>query len=228
MTVEAQNTPEDPRSSKRYYLEDTLVRRILTAIVRGIFHLFTIIEASGVDHLPQSGGGVLAANHLTNFDVFPIQFVLPRLIYFMGKAELFAIPLMDPIFRRLGGFPVQRGERDDWAFQHALKVLQHGQLLGIFPEGKRSQGHGLRTAKTGVARFALLSEAPILPVAVVGTDRMFKRFPRRTRITIIIGSPIYPGADDSPLELTDRVMFALADLLPPRLRGVYAQRPDRF
>jgi 1-acyl-sn-glycerol-3-phosphate acyltransferase len=157
-----------------------------------------------------------------------MQFVLPRLIFFMGKAELFTNPLLDPIFRRLGGFPVQRGERDEWAFEHALKVLQHGQLLGIFPEGKRSLGHGLRAAKTGAARFALLSGAPIVPVAVVGTNQMFKRFPRRTRITIKVGAPIFPTKDDSPLELTDKIMFALADLLPPRLRGVYAQRPDRF
>ena len=228
MTTEAQISPDDPRLRKRYYFEDTLLRRVLTATVRGIFHLFTTINASGVENLPTNGSVVLAANHLTNFDVFPMQFVLPRLIYFMGKAELFTNPLLDPVFRRLGGFPVQRGERDDWAFQHALKVLEHDQLLGIFPEGKRSLGHGLRSAKTGVARFALLSGAPIVPVAVVGTDQMFKRFPRRTQVTITVGDPIYPSADDSPLELTDRIMFALADLLPPRLRGVYAQRPDRF
>lgn len=228
MALHAQINPDDPRINKRFYLENTLLRRVLTAILRGVFHLFSVIEVSGAEHLPKIGGVVLAANHLTNFDVFPMQFVLPRLIFFMGKAELFTNPLLDPIFRRLGGFPVNRGERDEWAFQHALKVLQHGQLLGIFPEGKRSLGHGLRTAKTGVARFALLTGVPIVPVGVVGTDQMFKRFPQRTRIKIVVGAPIYPIADDSPIELTDQVMFALADLLPPRLRGVYAQRPDRF
>jgi 1-acyl-sn-glycerol-3-phosphate acyltransferase len=228
MSAETQPLPDDPRQGKRYYMEDTLLRRALTALLRLIFRLFTVIKVSGVENLPQSGGVVLVANHLTEFDVFPMQFVLPRLIFFMGKAELFKNPLIDPVFRRLGGFPVYRGERDDWAVQHALRLLEHGQVLGMFPEGKRSRGRGLRTAKTGAARFAIQSGAPIVPMAVVGTDRVFRRFPRRTRVTIIVGAPIYPGKDDSPLELTDRAMFTLAQMLPRRLRGVYAERPAGF
>lgn len=228
MTAETQPYTEDPRQRKRYYLENTLIRRILTAILRFIFRFFTVIKASGVENLPASGGVVLVANHLTEFDVFPMQFVLPRLIFFMGKAELFNNPLIDPIFRRLGGFPVHRGERDEWAVQHALRVLEQSQVLGMFPEGKRSKGRGLHTAKTGAARFSIQTGAPLVPMAVVGTDQIFKRFPRRTRVTITIGTPIYPRPDDSPLELTDRVMFTLATMLPRRLRGVYAERPPGF
>ncbi len=228
MTSEPQDARLDPRQRKRYYLEDTLSRRLLTALVRGIFRLLAVIEVSGVENLPQRGGVVLVANHLTNFDVFPMQFSVPRLIFFMGKAELFTNPILEPVFRRLGGFPVQRDVRDEWAFEHALKVLEHGQVLGVFPEGKRSHGQGLRVAKTGAARFALLTGAPILPMAVVGTDEMFKRFPRRTKISITIGAPIYPNKDDTAIELTDRMMFALAEMLPPRLRGVYAQKPEKL
>lgn len=226
----AENGPpeDDPRQRKRYYLEDTLLRRALTAVLRLVFRIFTVIEASGVDNLPRSGGVVLAANHLNEFDVFPMQFVLPRLIFFMGKAELFKNPFLDPVLRRLGGFPVYRSTRDVWAIQHAEQILERGQVLGIFPEGKRSQGRGLRTAKTGAARFALHAGVPIVPMAVVGTDQMFKRFPRRTKVTISVGEPIYPQDDESPLELTDRLMFTLADMLPPRLRGVYAVKPAGF
>ena len=228
MTIEAQPYNQDPRQRKRYYMEDTLLRRGLTATLRFIFRLFTVIKVSGVENLPASGGVVLVANHLTEFDVFPMQFVLPRLIFFMGKAELFKNPLLDPVFRHLGGFPVHRGERDEWAVQHALEVLESGKVLGMFPEGKRSQGRGLRAAKTGAARFAIQTGVPLVPMAVIGTDQIFKRFPRRKRVTLIVGVPIYPHPEDSPLELTDRAMFTLAAMLPRRLRGVYAERPPGF
>lgn len=228
MSAETPSPGNDPRENKRYYLSDTWLRRLLTALLRQIFRLFTIIESEGVDHFPERGGVVLAANHLNEFDVFPMQFVLPRLIFFMGKAELFKNPLLDPLLRRLGGFPVYRSTRDEWAIQHAQRVLESGQVLGIFPEGKRSLGRGLRPAKTGAARFALHAGVPIVPVAVTGTERIFASFPRRTRVKITVGEPIYPDRDESPLELTDRLMFTLAEMLPHRLRGVYAEKPPGF
>ena len=228
MTIESKLPESDPRQRKRYYLQGTLLRRILTAFLRFAFKMFTVIEVSGVENLPASGGVVLVANHLTEFDVFPMQFALPRLIFFMGKAELFNNPALDPILRQLGGFPVYRGARDEWAARHALRVLEEGQVLGIFPEGKRSQGRGLRAAKTGAARFALQARVPIVPMSVVGTDQIFKDFPRRKRILLQVGVPILPGSGDTPIELTDRLMFTLAEMLPARYRGVYAERPPGF
>jgi len=186
------------------------------------------LEVEGVGNIPMTGPAVLAANHVTNYDVFPMQFAIPRTIFFMGKAELFQNPALDVLLRRLGGFPVMRGTQDEWAVNHALRILDHNQMLGIFPEGRRSHGHGLRAAKSGAARIALSRQAPVVPVGVIGTDQMFKRFPRRTRITILVGQPIYPQLGGSPLELTDQMMYALADLLPPGLRGVYAQRSAGF
>ncbi|MFH1906892.1 MAG: lysophospholipid acyltransferase family protein [Chloroflexota bacterium] len=80
----------------------------------------------------------------------------------MGKAELFKNPLIDQFFRNLGGFPVYRGERDEWAIRHAGKLLRHGQVLGMFPEGTRSHGRGLKVAKTGAVRLVLSVNCPIL------------------------------------------------------------------
>jgi 1-acyl-sn-glycerol-3-phosphate acyltransferase len=135
---------------------------------------------------------------------------------------------MDWLLRQLGGFPVYRGERDQWAIRHAQKVLGRGRVLGIFPEGKRSKGKGLHAAKTGAAHLARGANCPIVPVAVHGTHLIARRFPRRSQVFIHIGKPIYPQEDESPLELIDRIMFSLADMLPAELRGIYASRPPGF
>ncbi len=212
----------DPRERKRYYLHMTPTRRVLTVLLTALFRLVMRIEVHGVSHLPREGGVILAANHLTNFDVFPMQIALPRPIFFMGKAELFHPWPMDALLRRLGAFPVHRGQKDAWAKFHALRVLQAGQVLGIFPEGTRSKGRGLKVGKTGAARFALQTGCPIVPLAVTGTHRVLADFPRRTPVTITLGPPLYPEPHENPLALTDRLMYTIAAMLPPELRGVYA------
>jgi 1-acyl-sn-glycerol-3-phosphate acyltransferase len=186
------------------------------------------MDVSGLENFPRHGPVLLAANHVTNFDVFPMQFALPRPIFFMGKAELFKNPLMDVVLRNLSGFPVNRGEKDTWALRHAAKILNHGQTLGMFPEGKRSKGKGLSVAKTGAARLALDANCPIVPMAIVGSDQFFRRFPRRTRVSITILPPLIPQMGENPLTLTDRLMFTLAQALPKEMRGVYAEVPDGF
>jgi 1-acyl-sn-glycerol-3-phosphate acyltransferase len=220
--------PRDPRSARKYYFEDTTLRVAVVALARLIFKGISVIHTSGVENLPARGGVVLAANHVTNIDVFPMQLALPRSIFFMAKAELHRNPLMDAVLRRLGTFPIERGAHDEWALQQAEKVLEHGQMLGIFPEGKRNQGMGLRPAKTGAARLAIAAGCPIVPLAVVGTNRMFKRFPRRTRVRIQVGAPIYALHGETAAALTDRLMFTLAEMLPSNQRGAYAHRPQGF
>ncbi len=221
-------TAPEPRNQKQYYFESTLTRRVITAIARLVFLFFTRLEVSGLENLPAEGGVVLAANHMTNFDVFPIQLVLPRLIFFMGKEELFRQPLMDAMLRRLGGFPVERGARDEWAIRHAQAVLQRGLVLGIFPEGKRNRGKGLAPAKSGAARLAISTGCPIVPVAVQGTQNMFKSISKRIPVVVKIGAPIYARQTDSILGLTDNLMFTLAGMLPVELRGAYARQPEGF
>ena len=216
---------QDPREQKRYYLEDTTFRRVVTWTLRALFWLIADLKVVGAQNLPEHGPVVLVANHLTNFDVFPIQFAIPRLIFFMAKAELHTNKLLDAALRKLGSFPVYRGEHDEWAMAHARQVLEHNQVLGMFPEGKRSLGKGLRPAKSGAARLSLAAKSPVVPLAVEGTQRIFHRFPRRGRVVIRLGEPIYPDGSLSPLELTDQVMFVIANLLPVELRGVYANRP---
>jgi 1-acyl-sn-glycerol-3-phosphate acyltransferase len=218
----------DPRDQKTYFFHETLTRRLLVALLKGAFLFITDRKVFGVENLPAEGPVIVAANHLTNYDVFPLQFALPRPIFFMGKEELFRNAAMDWLIRRLGGFPVQRGAQDEWAVRHARKVLEHGQVLGMFPEGTRSRGMGLGHAKTGVARLAQAMNCPIVPVALHGPQYMFRHFPRRTRVTVTIGEPIYPQPGETHLGLTDRLMFRLARILPPEGRGVYRYQPPGF
>jgi 1-acyl-sn-glycerol-3-phosphate acyltransferase len=222
-------TPEiDPRDKKKYYLADTSQRRALVALARFLFNFVMKMDVIGLERFPREGPVVLVANHVTNFDVFPMQFALPRPIFFMGKAELFKNPVMDLFLRNLSGFPVNRGEKDLWAMRHAAKVLNRGQTLGMFPEGKRSKGKGLSVAKTGAARLAIDAQCPILLMAVTGSDKFFKRFPHRARVQIELLPLLWPKPDETPVALTDRMMFRLAQALPQEMRGVYAETPRGF
>jgi 1-acyl-sn-glycerol-3-phosphate acyltransferase len=218
----------DPRNLKTYRFRKTPIRIAVIELARAIFPLLAKTVVTGVDNVPTSGALILAANHLTNFDVFPIQLSIERPIFFMGKAELFKNPVFDYLYRELGAFPVYRGERDEWAIEHAQEVLKRGLVLGMFPEGGRSKEGKLRPAKTGVARLALKFNCPILPVALYGTQKITKHFPRQTEVHLCFDEPVYPQPEETVLNLTDRFMFKLADLLPPGERGAYALRPEGF
>jgi 1-acyl-sn-glycerol-3-phosphate acyltransferase len=223
LTVEVDQLLSDPRLTKQYYFQTTPFRQAVTAILRATFRLFSRLEVKGIEHFPKAGPVIAAANHLTNFDVFPIQFALNRPIFYMGKEELFRNPLLDWMLRQLGSFPVYRGEGDRWAIRHAQEVLRRNQVLGIFPEGQRSKGGGLRSAKNGTAHLARHAACPLVPVAVQGTQHIFSKLSERTQISITFGRPLYPEPRETPQDLTNRLMFALAELLPPELCGVYAR-----
>ncbi len=218
----------DPRDRKRFYFHATPLRKAVIAILRAAFFFVMDMRVESLNNLPSEGPVIVACNHVTNFDVFPMQLSLPRPIFYMGKVELFKNSVMDVVFRNLGAFPVNREKKDQWAYNHALKVLAHGQTLGMFPEGTRSKGRGLGVAKTGVARMAIETNAPIVPMAILGTDKFFKRFPRRARVTVNLLPPILPRPGETPLALTDRLMFSLAAALPEEMRGVYAEIPKGF
>jgi 1-acyl-sn-glycerol-3-phosphate acyltransferase len=101
----------DPRDKKKFYFTDTPQRRLLLAFARSLFRVVMELEVVGLENFPRDSAVILAANHVTSFDVFPMQFALPRPIFFMGKAELFKNPLLDVLIRNLSGFPVNRGGR---------------------------------------------------------------------------------------------------------------------
>ena len=227
MAEELQDVNQNPRDLKTYQFKLTSFRRIATVSLKLLFKGFTIIHAEGTSNLPVEGPVILVSNHLSVYDMFPIQFVLPRPLFYMAKDELHQNAILDPILRQLGSFPVKRGTRDTWAMDHAAKVLAHGQVLAMFPEGTRSR-KGLRTGKSGAARLAILEKCPIVPVALEGTQVMFSSFPSRQRVNIKMGELLFPEPGETILALTDRMMFTLADMLPLELRGVYTEHPPGF
>jgi 1-acyl-sn-glycerol-3-phosphate acyltransferase len=218
----------DRRDKTRFVVHATPFRRVVLWILAKVFKIIMDLRVEGSENFPLDGPVILVANHVSNFDVLPMQFSLPRPIFFMVRASFFQVPFVRHVYRELGAFPVNHSEKDEWALRHAAKVLAHGQALGMFPEARRSVGKGLGVAKTGTARLAVDANCPILPMAVIGTDRLFKRFPFRTVVTIRLLPPILPKPGESALALMDRTMFTLAESLPQELRGVYAERPKGF
>jgi 1-acyl-sn-glycerol-3-phosphate acyltransferase len=215
----------DPRPRLHYPLTETRFHKFMVALAHWVFKPIMVMDIRGLENLPVDGAAIVAANHLTNFDVFPLQLVLPRPLFFMGKAELFQIGPLHAVFRQMGGFPVYRGEGDAWALEHSTRILAAGQLLAMFPEGTRSRGEGLSVAKTGVARLAIETGSPILTVSIDGSQRFFKQFPRRNQVRVVIAPSIYPRKNESAISLTEKMMYTMAANLPAELRGVYAENP---
>ncbi len=220
---------DDPRPRLNYPLSETYLHKLVVWLARRVFWLFMIMRVKGLENLPETGAVIVAVNHLVLFDVFPVQLALPRMVFYMGKAELFQSDIVHAIFREMGAFPVYRGERDIWALDHARKVLAAGQIVAMFPEGTRSKGKGLALARPGAAKLAIEMGCPLVAVSVDGIQRLFKEFPRRTLVQVVIAPPIIPTRDDSPLSLTDTLMITMARNLPQELRGVYAdEMPKGF
>ncbi|MEV8046056.1 lysophospholipid acyltransferase family protein [Streptomyces griseoluteus] len=183
----------------------------------------------GLDHVPESGAAIIAGNHLSFSDHFLMPAILRRRITFLAKAEYFTGPglkgrLTAFFFRSAGQIPVDRSgkEAGQAAVREGLKVLDRGELLGIYPEGTRSHDGRLYKGKVGVAVMALKAGAPVVPCAMIGTFEAQppgRRIPRLHPITIRFGEPLefsrYAGMEDEKAVLravTDEIMYAVLEL----------------
>ena len=178
-------------------------------VVRWLYRL----RAEGAENLPPEGGYVLAANHLSNLDPWPLGLPLwpNRFLRFMAKSELYWWPL-NRVITAGGGFPVRRGERDLEAMNTAIHLARDGNVVAMFPEGTR-QRKGLvkryqPKAHTGAARIALEAGVPLVPAAIAGTDRLSRLGPLRVRYGKPIPLDDLKGEDPSlaAREATDRLM----------------------
>ncbi len=154
-----------------------------------LWHFWFHLEINGRENVPNHGGYILASNHCSAIDPMIIcQGVWHSKIHFMGKAELFEIPVLKHVIRWLGAFPVSRGSGDMSAIENAIKVLNADkEILGLFPEGTRSKDGSLLRFKSGLALIAQQSGAPVLPVTVTycGSKKSF-----RSRVVVNYGKLI--------------------------------------
>jgi 1-acyl-sn-glycerol-3-phosphate acyltransferase len=187
----------------------SLIAALSWPVVRWLYRL----RAEGAENLPAKGGYVLAANHISNLDPWPLGLPLwpRRFLRFMAKSELYWWPL-GRVITAGGGFPVRRGERDLEAIDRAIDLARQGNVVAMFPHGTR-QRKGLvkryeAKAHTGAARIALEAGVPLVPAAIAGTDRLSKLGPLRVRYGTPI--PLEDLQDGDPAiaarEATDRLM----------------------
>lgn len=210
-------------------------RKIVIGIVGRIAGPALRLRISGAENVPMHGPLLVVANHLSNADPPILIVAFPRPLFFMGKAELFRNPVLAWLVRKFGGFPVERGTADRAALRHALKVMEQGIALGIFPEGGRSKTGALRPGLPGVGLLALQSGAPVLPVGLTGTevypvngDWPLRR-PAGTAagVRVHFGKPFtvpkqVDGKRVTADEATRLIMMRVAELLPEPYRGVYS------
>ena len=206
----------------------------LLFVVKAIVFTFARVEVIGKENMPRRGPVIVAANHFNNADPPVLGATIPRRLAFMAKHEMFQWPVLG-LAARLGGcFPVRRFEADLGALRKATDVLRRGEALAMFPEGARSRDGEMHKAHPGTALLAVRTEAPILPVAISGTENIVLiKLPldlvrlRRPRIRVVVGAPFFlPPVErittDEVERCTTIIMGRIAALLPPPYRGEYA------
>ncbi|BFH61766.1 lysophospholipid acyltransferase family protein [Paenibacillus azoreducens] len=156
--------------------------RFCRALLRALFAVMYRLEAIGLDNVPKEGGVLLCSNHISVRDPITVGIKISRQVKFMAKAELFKVPVLGMIVTNLGAFPVKRGGVSKESVKTSLKILRGGEVMGIFPEGTRHSDSG--AAKKGAATFALRSGAAVVPAAIIGNYKLFRK------MKVIYGKPI--------------------------------------
>lgn len=196
----------------------------LYRVLKNIFRLqFRIMrwKVYGLENFPREGAVIMVSNHVSIWDPVVAACSVTRDVSFMAKEELFSNPLLAKLFRRLGAFPVKRGQGDTSAIRNSLKVLKSGQVLGLFPEGTRSKTGDLQKGLPGMILLMEKSKAPIVPIRVSGTKNFITQ--GWGNIEVIIGKPITPDELNPPAEVenrrewaADQIMQAIQELKPPQ------------
>jgi 1-acyl-sn-glycerol-3-phosphate acyltransferase len=208
-----------------------ILKPLAVAIMRLLFRL----SSEGREHVPATGPVLLVANHSSFLDPPLVGGVAPRQLSFMAKEELFRVPLLGPLIRRLNARPVRREGADASALRTSLRILQEGGVLLVFPEGTRGPEGILREPKPGVGMLAVLSGAPVVPVFVKGSGRAWprgQRLPRPAKVTVTFGPPKVFERKDAEGRKTDyeavsREMMAAVGRLASGTPGPAREDPSR-
>ena len=158
--------------------------KIVRVLVKFFFLFVFRIKVHGKENMPSCGGAVVAINHKSNWDVPIAGIYAPRQLGFMAKAELFKNKILSWLFTSLGAFPVQRGKGDIGAIKSALLRLRNGDIVAMFPEGKRVKNGEKVKVKPGAVMLATRANVPIVPIKLTGKYKWF------SKIDMYIGKPI--------------------------------------
>jgi 1-acyl-sn-glycerol-3-phosphate acyltransferase len=208
------------------------------AFLRGLMRFLTrtclvgLFTVKGRENVPLQGPLLVCPNHISTIDPPMVPAFLPRGdSWSMAKSEYFDKISIRWLFTNYHAFPVIRHSPDRRALRKAMKTLEDGHVLVVYPEGTRVEDGVLHEPEPGVGFIAQRSRAPVLPVALTGTDRCFPKgaiWPRRVRVELIYGKPFRlrdrkpDGSRVSHREAADAIMLAIAELLPPEMRGVFS------
>lgn len=217
---------------ERYGKGSRVGYEMFRTFLKGLVFPLGGLRVEGLENIPKDGPVILACNHVHWTDIPYISLRPWRITHYMAKVELFSVPVLGWIMTSLGTFPVRRGERDRDSLKLAEHLLRIGEVVTVFPEGHRSAEGVLQVGHPGVALMALHTEAPIVPVGISGTQRVLRRGwrygPFRPTVTVRYGVPFRlrsTGKRVTREELTrgtEVIMGNIAALLPPEMRGHYA------
>ena len=213
-----------PAAAARTYRAAGLV---IGPLMRAWFRM----RVEGAEHVPASGPAILAANHRSNVDPVLLGAALRRPVSYMAKEELFVWPL-GTVLRWIGQFPVRRGGADREALRQTEAVLARGSVLGLFPEGTRGPGR-FATVHAGLAYILLRQQCPVLPVAMLGTERVRRRWgwlPFASPVRVVVGPPLDlpdPGAGRAGRRAATEVLRRALEEFVLRVEAAPGQLSDQ-
>lgn len=176
------------------------------ALLRFIYKVLFRIEAVGTENIPETGPVILASNHISLLDPPAVGILIKRQVRFMAKEELFKIPVLGALIKSFGAYPVKRGGVSIDAIKSSISLLKSGEMMGVFPEGTRRKGDDGAGAKKGTAMIALRSKATVIPCAIIGEYKIFRK------MKIVYGKPVdvlnieVPEGADQYEAVTDEIM----------------------
>ena len=214
-------------------METPFIYPLSTFVQRIALRLFADWGVTGKEHVPPSGPLIVVANHQSNVDPPLLTSSIPLRLRFLAKRNVFRGRFATWFLRSYGAFPLNRDGADIQAYRWTIDQLDKGETVVIFPEGTRSKG-AMRKAKSGVARLALRSQTPLLPVGITGTETL-ESWTRvfnptgilRVNIGTVFSLPPIEGKPTPEVldSITDMIMYRIAALLPENYRGVYRIEP---
>ena len=204
---------------------------------------FAKFDVAGTENIPSTGAAILCGNHQSYFDPCAVGIALAktgRTVRFLGKKEVFDAPIVGSLARAFGGIRVDRGTGSAEPLKEAAVALEAGQVVAITPQGTIPRGRDffdpVLKGRWGAARLAQLTNAPVIPLGLWGTEKVWPRSSRLPDVTAVLHPPTVTVRVGPPVDLkhrslqrdTDRIMEAIVELLPPEAREPHEPTPEEL